>query len=90
MTVKNIAKWSFVVLLLLGATGFALISFNVGGPRAAYGFVRYALPQMRRGDLRAGDMAPNFEAIPLDGGPAVTLHEHIGSRPLVLIFGSYT
>ena len=31
----------------------------MGGPRDVYGFLRYALPQWHRGDLRVGERAPN-------------------------------
>ena len=49
-----------------------------------------ALPWLYLHGVSTGDMAPDVEAIPLDGGSPVRLHERIGSRPLVLIFGSYT
>jgi len=78
------------VLLVLAGGTFATLSFMMGGPRGAYGFLRYALPQMRKGDLRVGDQAPDFEAVALDGATNVRLRERIGSKPLVLVFGSYT
>jgi hypothetical protein len=87
---KKILMIGFVVLVVLSAGAFATLSFMMGGPRGAYGFLRYALPQMRRGDLRVGDRAPDFEAVALDGVTNVRLVDRIGSKPLVLIFGSYT
>jgi hypothetical protein len=87
---KKIFMVMFVVLVVLSAGAFAALSYMMGGPRGAYGFLRYALPQMRKGDLRVGDRAPDFEAVALDGVTNVRLHERIGSKPLVLIFGSYT
>ena len=80
----------FGALLVLTAGAFATLSVMMGGPRSAYGFLRYALPQMRKGDLRVGDPAPDFEALALDGAAHDRLHERIGPKPLVLIFGSYT
>lgn len=82
--------WAFVILLLLTGAAFGALSYMMGGPRGAYGFLRYALPQMHRGDLKAGDRAPDFEALALDGTTGVRLYDRVGSRPLVLIFGSYT
>ncbi len=81
--------------ILLGAAGvlaglFIFLSFVAGGPKHVYGLVRYALPQMRQGELRVGDSAPDVKLIVLDGQSSFRLHERIGQRPLVLIFGSYT
>jgi hypothetical protein len=83
-------------LWLLGSVGgllvvvFLLLLHFIGGPRDIYGFLRYALPQWRNGDLRVGDRAPDARIYTLDGRTAFYLHDRIGKRPLVLIFGSYT
>jgi hypothetical protein len=79
-----------VVLVVLSGAAFAGLSYMMGGPRDAYGFLRYALPQWHKGDLKVGDRAPDFEAVALDGTTMVRLTDRVGARPLVLVFGSYT
>lgn len=44
----------------------------------------------RRGHLDEGDPAPDFNLATLDRQNRVTLASHRGSRPVVLVFGSYT
>jgi hypothetical protein len=44
----------------------------------------------RAGTLREGDPAPDFSLATVDHGRRVTLSEHRGQRPVVLVFGSYT
>jgi hypothetical protein len=44
----------------------------------------------RRGSLRIGDDAPDFELPLLDRTRNVTLSAFRGDRPVVLVFGSYT
>jgi hypothetical protein len=73
-----------VVALALLAGGYML--FRIG-PRNVWGMMRY--DQRRDGDLRVGDRAPDVALTALDGS-RVRLAERVGSRPLVLIFGSYT
>jgi hypothetical protein len=75
-------------LLFLLAVG--LLSHLAGGAKHIYGLVRYALPQMHRGELRVGDPAPDVLLLSLDGHARFSLREKFGSKPLVLIFGSYT
>lgn len=58
------------------------------GPRNVWGMLRY--DQRRDGDLRVGDAAPDVVLTRLDGISTEHLGAHIGSRPLVLIFGSFT
>ncbi|MFZ0431254.1 MAG: hypothetical protein WBS18_05460 [Candidatus Acidiferrales bacterium] len=85
-------KWHWFVLapvVLLIAT-YVLLSHFMGGPRDVYGFLRYALPQWRRGDLKVGDRAPDARLYAIDGQAPFYLHDRIGARPLILIFGSYT
>jgi uncharacterized membrane protein YedE/YeeE len=83
-------KWTSLALVAILLTGYGVLSHFMGGPRDVYGFLRYALPQWHRGDLRVGDPAPDVRLISLDGQSTFSLHDHIGSRPLVLVFGSYT
>ena len=87
---KRIFMIVMVTLAVMAGGAFAALSYMMGGPRGAYGFLRYAVPQMHKGDLKVGDKAPDFEAVAPDGTTNVRLHERIGSKPLVLIFGSYT
>lgn len=84
---------AFAILLV----GFGGLCYWLGGPRDAYGFLRYALPQWKRGDLRVGDRAPDARLVSLDGRGRFHLRDRIGAtsktgekRPLVLVFGSYT
>lgn len=44
----------------------------------------------RGGPLRVGDVAPDFELPTADGASTVRLSRFRGSRPVVLVFGSYT
>jgi uncharacterized membrane protein YedE/YeeE len=83
-------KWTSIALVAIPLIGYGILSHFMGGPRDVYGFLRYALPQWHRGDLRVGDWAPDVRLISLDGQSSFQLHDHIGSRPLVLVFGSYT
>ncbi len=52
--------------------------------------VRFALPHMHVGTLKAGDTAPDVRLVALDGKTRFHLHERTSGRPLVLIFGSFT
>jgi hypothetical protein len=83
-------KWAILALVLILGGGFGVLSHFMGGPRDVYGFLRYALPQWRKGDLKIGQQAPTFSLYALDGETTFPLSERIGKRPLVLIFGSYT
>jgi len=46
--------------------------------------------QARAGQLRVGDRAPDFSLRQLHGEGRVTLSQQYPSRPVVLVFGSYT
>ncbi|MGC1105180.1 MAG: hypothetical protein WA876_01450 [Candidatus Acidiferrales bacterium] len=83
-------KWILAAVLVLLLAGYFVLAHFMGGPRDVYGFLRYALPQWHEGDLHVGDHAPDARIFSLDGRTAFYLHDKIGSRPLVLIFGSYT
>jgi hypothetical protein len=78
---------SFVTLLVILFIG---LSYMSGGPRNVYGLVRYALPNWHRGGSGVGDLAPDSQLVALDGQTTFHIHEHIGKRPLVLVFGSFT
>jgi len=87
---RSVWKWILgPVVVLLIAAYFVLAHF-MGGPRDVYGFLRYALPNWRQGNVQLGEQAPDARLISLDGESDFHLRDRIGKRPLVLIFGSYT
>jgi len=83
-------KWAAGIFSTLLVTAFAVLSYMAGSPKDAYGMVRYALPHMRRGNLKVGDDAPDARLVALDGSDHFHIRERTGGRPLVIIFGSYT
>jgi hypothetical protein len=83
-------KWTAIILVAVLALGYGALSYMMGGPRDVYGFLRYALPQWRDGNLKVGDTAPNVRLLALDGQTTFHLSDRVGQRPLVLVFGSYT
>ena len=83
-------KWAALVLLIILVIGYGVLSHFMGGPRDVYGFLRYALPQWHRGELRVGDRAPDVPLMSLDGQTKFHLSDRVGQRPLGLVFGSYT
>ena len=85
MTKKIVIAVGLVLALAFGA-----LSWMMGGPKDAYGFLRYAAPQWRAGELKVGDKAPDVQLLSLDGRTRFSLREKVGPKPLVLIFGSYT
>ncbi len=54
-----------------------------------FGFVRFGILQLERGDLAVGDPAPDCVLVGLDGNEA-SLLERVDGKPLVLVFGSFT
>jgi hypothetical protein len=86
-------RWLFWTTVCGGALlilVFAGLSYMAGGPKDAIGMVRFALPHMRLGNLKAGDTAPDVRLVALDGQTRFHLHERTSGRPMVLIFGSFT
>lgn len=83
-------KWAIGVFLVLLLVAFILLSKVAGSPKDAYGMLRYTLPHMHRGTLKVGDNAPDARLLALDGMNHFHIRERTGSRPLVVIFGSYT
>lgn len=82
--------WVGVAIAVLLVAAVVGLSVMAGGLRGAYGMVRYALPHMHRGNLRVGDDAPDASLLALDGTSRFHIRERTGSRPLVVVFGSYT
>ena len=75
-----------IVLFLAFAVCAAAVYFI--GPRNLMGMWRY--DQRHEGSLKVGDDAPDVTLAALDGATEVHLRDHVGPKPLVLIFGSYT
>jgi hypothetical protein len=80
---KKIAL-GIVALLIAGAS--AIVASI--GPRNVIGMLRY--DQREEGRLKVGDMAPDVTLVALDAGRQEKLSAHIGARPLIVIFGSFT
>jgi hypothetical protein len=87
---KRFLKWLAGVLAVLLVAAISVLSFMAGSPKDAYGMVRYALPHMHRGNLKVGSDAPDARLVALDGTSHFHIRERTGSRPLVLVFGSFT
>jgi hypothetical protein len=86
-------RWMLWTIISVGAVlivAFAGLSVMAGSPKDAVQMVRYALPHMRLGSLKAGDSAPDVQLVALDGTTRFQLHERAAGRPLVLVFGSFT
>ena len=75
--------------LVLGIAVVAAGSWMVYriGPSNVIGMLRY--DQREEGDLKVGDAAPDVVLASLDGSD-VRLRDRIGTKPVVLVFGSYT
>ena len=87
---KRLLQWLAGLLAVLLLAAFGVLCYLAGSPRDAYGMVRYALPHMHRGTLEAGSDAPDVRLVALDGVHHFHLRERLGTRPLVLVFGSFT
>ena len=87
---NRILKWSLLAVAVLLVAAAAGLSYMAGSPKDAIGMVRYALPQMHRGNLRVGGEAPDATLVALDGETRFHLRERAKGRPLVLVFGSFT
>jgi hypothetical protein len=94
-----------LVLVILYVGFFATVLIAMKQPPVRFGaFMKYApaplvwgaLPAQdmwlwaRKGSLEPGEMAPDFTLPRQDHSGMVTLSEHRGHRPVVLVFGSYT
>jgi len=82
--------WAAIGVGALLLLGFIALSVMAGSPRDALYMVRYALPHMRRGNLKVGDMAPDAKLFGLDGTETFHVRERTAGKPLVLVFGSFT
>lgn len=80
---KKLAVGAALLVLAVPAAGVAWI-----GPRNVIGMLRY--DQREEGRLDVGDPAPDLELLAVDGERRERISAHIGDKPLVLIFGSFT
>ena len=85
---RRILGWLALAVLLVALGGAGWFVHSVGGLNNAWGMLRY--DQRSEGHLQVGDRAPDVTLLALDGTSRVRLHERMGARPLVLVFGSYT
>ena len=69
--------------------GSAILMWLVTSGCAVAGFMRYGLVQGKFGNLREGDPAPDAVVVSTDGAVS-NLHDFVGEKPLVLVFGSFT
>jgi hypothetical protein len=83
MTIKR-------VLLSVAILVAAVVAFGVAkiGPRNVIGMLRY--DTRKEGTLRPGSLAPDVALHAVAGAGTVRIADHIGRRPLVLVFGSFT
>ena len=78
-------RWILIAAGLVGTVLIAGVAYM--GPANVVGMLRYDI--RREGDYKVGDRAPDVPLLSLDGAP-VHLQDRLGSRPAVLIFGSFT
>lgn len=78
------------VLLGLAALLVAGAATMVGsiGPSNVIGMLRY--DQREEGRLKVGDVAPDVSLVAIEAGRQEKLLAHVGERPLIVIFGSFT
>jgi hypothetical protein len=88
--VKKLCIWIGVSLGALLIIAFVALSVLAGGPKDALYMVRYALPHMHRGNLKIGDPAPDARIYALDGTETFHIRQRTGTKPLVIVFGSFT
>ena len=69
-----------LLVALVADSLFAQRRRRVGGRR----------PARHADTIRKGDVAPDFTLYRLDGDETVRLSEFRGSKPVALVFGSYT
>lgn len=86
------SRWTWILVSFVGVLvlAYGALSHFMGGPRDVFGFLRYALPQWHRGELKVGDRAPDARLVALDGRGTFHIRDRLTTRPLILVFGSYT
>src|SRR5258708_25329115 len=79
-------KWTLGTFLGLLVAAFVGLSFLAGSPKDVYGLVRYSLPHMHRGKLRAGDDGPDVRLLTLARSHRFHLLLLMGARRLPAAF----
>ena len=104
MRILRILRNIFLVLFVAWAGFCGLMYYEMTRPMGQFTAFMAKLPMVsmmlapfetmwnraRAGTLHPGDMAPDFHLKTRDGKSEVALSSFRGSRPVVLIFGSYT
>ena len=102
--ILRVLLWSVGILLSLEVALSAGLYWAMSQPPAVFGGIiaRTPFPFMmilpfeplwmraRAGQVQKGDVAPDFTLPTLDHSENVRLSSFRGSRPVVLVFGSYT
>jgi len=102
--ILRVFLWSVGILLSLEVALSAGLYWAMSQPPAVFGGIiaRTPFPFMmilpfeplwmraRAGSLKPGDIAPDFRLPTLDHKDTVQLSSFRGTRPVVLVFGSYT
>jgi hypothetical protein len=83
MTIKRV----LLAIAILVAAGVAFMVAKIG-PGNVIGMLRY--DTRKEGALRPGSPAPDVALHAVAGAGIVRIADHIGRRPLVLVFGSFT
>ena len=100
---RKIAKIAIAVVLVYGVATAAMYGVMLLGPEPFANTMKHLpwqtmiiLPfkplwmSARAGHVSAGDLAPDFDLKSVDGNSAYHLGAMRGTRPVVLVFGSYT
>jgi hypothetical protein len=103
VTLRKFLKW---ILVLVGVYGVLVCALFLAmyQPPPVFGRIMSKVPGIafivlpfkqlwyiaRRGNLNAGDLAPDFSLQTLDRKTRVQLSSFRGKEPVVLVFGSYT
>ncbi len=87
---KSVKRRLRIAGLVLGGLVVSAIvaGMIVMGPRNFWGILRW--DQRQEGTVNLGASAPDFLLTALDGTTKVKLLAAAGTRPIFLIFGSYT
>jgi hypothetical protein len=102
---RRILPGALLVLAAAYAGFVGLVAWSMRQPPEVFGSVMARMPgpvvfllapfetmwtQARVGDLRPGDLAPDFDLMKLDRSGRVRLSSLAAEKPVVLVFGSYT
>jgi hypothetical protein len=82
-----VSRIVLIVLLAAGVLAGVIVAARIG-PANFLGMIRY--DQRKAGKLKVGERAPDVELLAIDGKTPARLSEHLGGRPYVVVFGSFT